>query len=704
MGGRPQRSPSWRGAIAVTPGSRPSTGTAGSDRWSACRWGLSRCAASTPRRPWPRDTKPWNLLSISTRLTASDARTVSPQENCPAWRPSRGSVPPRTRPGRRQPGRPLRRGPGAITGGGSGVTSFWPAKVMWSAISSRLSIVSTGLSRGPGRPLRTRRGRPGRFSMPPGARRNCSALFSWTACSNWLRDPTDATAFEALRVLARSGQCPPRKAVEAARAVLRRYRSLDAGQLLAVLEPDLRPDDLPDLLDQLISLASGQDDPDLAPAPWELPSSPEGLIAASHVDLPAVTARVIEHLASDDDLTREAGAEAARVLLAQDATRVVALGRPLAASVRGEDNGYAGYPHPASAALRALAEAWRGEPELTRRIVEAEAAKASEEARAELSRVPWSLQRFRDPWDASAAATSEAVSFVVRRSGGDWGEEAADHAAEHLTSLAREIPEAVAAHFDGMLGAILALCAPDQDTQVPAAPGTGAPAMLAALDRESLRMRRTARQRRLAETVGRCASVSPAAVFGAVRDLFSAETGDEPHDRAVRLGMLQILQKAVSPGTLRDVLPFTYTALLDARSAGAQRRHRPVGRVRRCRRLAARRTSGAVGPAAPGPLRHRPPQDAGPAAAFVPAGRAGTYAAADRLRLGDYLRRQARSRHPGSGDLGDCGTSPRSSTTRRRLPAGSASRWPMPASAGRTTVSGCSRPGGRTSFASTRPG
>lgn len=129
-------------------------------------------------------------------------------------------------------------------------------------------------------------------------------------------DATDATAFEALRVLARSGQCPPRKAVEAARAVLRRYRSLDAGQLLAVLEPDLRPDDLPDLLDQLISLASGQDDPDLAPAPWELPSSPEGLIAASHVDLPAVTARVIEHLASDDDLTREAGADAARVLLA----------------------------------------------------------------------------------------------------------------------------------------------------------------------------------------------------------------------------------------------------------------------------------------------------------------------------------------------------------------------------------------------------
>ena len=242
-------------------------------------------------------------------------------------------------------------------------------------------------------------------------------------------DATDPTAFEALRILVRAGRCPPRRALEAARAVLRRYRSVDAGRLLAVLEPSLTPEDLPDLLDQLISLASGEDDPDLAPVPWRRPASPEGLIAASRIDLPAVTARVIEHLASDDESTREAGADAARVLLALDATRVIALGRPLAASVRGPESGYAGYPHPTSAALRALAEAWRGEPALTRQIVEAEAAGASHEARGELSRVPWFLERFRQPWDATAAATAEAVSFVVRRAGGDWGEEAADRAA-----------------------------------------------------------------------------------------------------------------------------------------------------------------------------------------------------------------------------------------------------------------------------------
>ncbi len=383
-------------------------------------------------------------------------------------------------------------------------------------------------------------------------------------------DATDPTAFEALRVLVRSGHCPPRRALEAARAVLRRHRSVDAGRLVAVLEPDLRPEDLPDILDQLIALASG-DESDLAPVPWRLPSSPEGLIAASHVDLPAVTERVIEHLAGDDDSTREAGADAARVLLALDATRVIALGRPLAASIRGPESGYAGYPHPTSAALRALAEAWRGQPELTRQIIEAEAIGAGQDVRGELSRVPWLVPRFREPWDASATATSEAVGFVVRRAGGDWGDEAADHAANHLTSFAREIPDAVAAHVNAMLGAILALCVPDRDTTATTTE-TGEAAMVAAMERESLRIRRDARRRHLAQAVGRCATVNPAAVLTSVLALFTATTGDGQQDRAVRVTMLDALEEAVSPETLRDILPITYSALLDTdqsvRSAG----------------------------------------------------------------------------------------------------------------------------------------
>jgi hypothetical protein len=307
-------------------------------------------------------------------------------------------------------------------------------------------------------------------------------------------DAADPTAFEAVDALIRSGYCPPRPALDTAREVLRQRRSVDAGRLLALLEPELHSADLPDVLDQLIALASGA-----GSGPWREPSSPDGLIAASHVDLPAVTDRIIAHLASDDEYTREAGADAARVLLALDATRIVALGPPLAASVCGKDNVYAGYPHPTSSALRALAEGWRGQPELTRQMVET-AGCHSQEARDQLSRVPWFLKRFQEPWDASAA-TSEAISFVVRRAGGDWGDEAADHAADHLQSLVQEVTETVASHVDDMLGAILALCAPDRDA-TPIPTETNAPPWLTAMEQTSLRIRRNGRCDRLAETVG----------------------------------------------------------------------------------------------------------------------------------------------------------------------------------------------------------
>lgn len=393
------------------------------------------------------------------------------------------------------------------------------------------------------------------------AARGASELFRPVLVDSLLElaeDAADATAFHALEALVRSGRCPPRRALDAACAVLACQRSIEAGRLLAFLEPELHPDDLPDILDQLISLASGEEF-----RLWPLPSSPDGLIAASHVDLPAVTGRIIEHLASDDERTREVGADAARVLLALDSTRIVALGPPLAASVRGRERGYADYPHPTSAALRALAEGWRGEPELTRRIVEDQASGASQDVKDELSRVPRFLRRFREPWDASAAATSEAISFVVRRAAGDWGDEPADHAADHLQSLAREVPDAVAAHVTEMLGVILALCAPDRDASAFAAQ-TNVPRPEAALERESLRIGRNARRRRLAGTVGRCASVDPAAVLGPVQGLFSASTGDDGHDRVVRTTMLDVLEEAASPATLRDILPILYTALLDS--------------------------------------------------------------------------------------------------------------------------------------------
>jgi hypothetical protein len=379
-------------------------------------------------------------------------------------------------------------------------------------------------------------------------------------------DVADSTALHALNLLVRSGDCPPRRALDAVLAVLASERSVDAGQLFALLEPELRLSDLPGVLDHLIDLASGEDF-----GPWRLPVSSDGLVAASHVDLQVVIDRIVRCLGGDDAHIRQASADAARVLLGQDPTRIVALGPALAASVRGPDRGYAGYPHPASASLRALAEGWRGEPQLARAIVEDVAAVAAQPAKTELARVPWFLQRFRQPWDASAPATSEAVAFVVQRAAGDWGEKAAELAADHLLDLAREIPEAVAPHIHAVLGALLPLCGPQRDaTAFDAA--AGAPPFLAALEGMSLRIGRNARRHRLASTMGRCAAVDPAGVLDPVHGLFSATTGDEDHDRAVRMTMLDVLEEAVSPDTLRDILPITYSALLDAdpgvRSAG----------------------------------------------------------------------------------------------------------------------------------------
>src|SRR5207249_4096520 len=75
-----------------------------------------------------------------------------------------------------------------------------------------------------------------------------------------------------------------------------------------------------------------------------------------------------------------------------------------------------------------------------------------------------------------------------------------------------------------------------------------------------------------AQAVGRCASAKAAEVLAAVQALFSATTGDDDHDRAVRTTMIDILEEAVSPETLRDVLPIVYSALVDrdqgVRSAG----------------------------------------------------------------------------------------------------------------------------------------
>ena len=369
-------------------------------------------------------------------------------------------------------------------------------------------------------------------------------------------DTTDSTALIALGELVRGGRCPARRALEAALAALRQFRSVEAGDLMAMLRPELVPTDLPDVLNQVINLASGD-----VYDHWRPPAAPKALITASDLDLAVVTERVTEHLASDDDWTRHIAADAANVLLRIDATRIVALGEPLIASIRGPDAGYGGYPHPAGAAINALATAWRREPATTRTIVESGAAGASEELKAELSRLPWMLRRFREPWDAGDGATTEALEFLVRRASGDWGDEAADHAVDTLESMAGEV-SAVADHVDSLVGHLLALCTPEPAPVIDAATDPMA-RQIAAMERQSRVIRRGARRRDLAKCIGLSARFDPARILRSILPLFTASTGDETYDRTVRTAMIDSLQEAVSPETLRDLLPIVYSALLD---------------------------------------------------------------------------------------------------------------------------------------------
>ncbi len=368
-------------------------------------------------------------------------------------------------------------------------------------------------------------------------------------------DTADATAIAALRELVRGGRCPARRALEAALAALRQYRSSEAGDLVAFLRPELVAADLPDVIDQLITLASGD-----VYDRWRPPAAPAGLAAAADVDLPLVTRRLTEQLASDNEWTRHIAADAANVIIGGDPTRVVAVGDALAASIRGPDVGYAGYPHPSAAALKALATAWRGEPVTTRSIVESHAAGAPVEIKAELARIPWYLQRFREPWDATDEATVHAVDFLVRRAGGEWGDEAADHAVHTLEYIAGAVP-AVAERVDALIGHVLALCAPEREPVVDAVLNPVA-RQVEAMDRESRRIRRDARRRDLAKTVGRSAVFDPARVLGSVLPLFTASTTDQTYDRTVRTTMIRALEEAASPETLRDLLPIVYSALL----------------------------------------------------------------------------------------------------------------------------------------------
>jgi len=366
-------------------------------------------------------------------------------------------------------------------------------------------------------------------------------------------DTAEPTAFTAIIHLVRGHRCDARAAVRAALAVLPAHRIPEAARLLDAFDDQLRADDLPPVLGRLVQMAA------VRHACLSPPQAvPEGLLAAARTDLSAVTTCLIERLGSDDEWTRADAADATAVLLREDPGRVVALGPALVASIRGEDIIYADYPHPASAATRALAEAWRGQPAATVAITERGAQGLTAEGRRELIRTMAFLDDGREPLDVTEAA----IGFCLRRLGGDWGEEAARAAATAVEDLAREMPAQLVPHVDALLGELLALCAVPPSTPLTVELASAEAADLAALEALQRRVTRDARRGTIARAIGRLTRYSPERVLDRVLPMFEASSGDPDQDRDIRVALLDVLTDGASAASLRDLLPVVYSGLL----------------------------------------------------------------------------------------------------------------------------------------------
>ncbi len=373
----------------------------------------------------------------------------------------------------------------------------------------------------------------------------------------------NGTACTVVRLLARAGHLPPRRAIEVALSLLSKFPSVEAGQIVAEFDGELTRQGLEPILDSLVSLAAEEDE-----FPWSgRRSEPAAFLAASRVDLMQVTDRLLVLLESDEAQIRDEAAQAAGLLLATDPGLVIGLGTALVRSIRGEDEGYAGTPHPAASAARALAAAWRGEPELTRRILEKEVAALGDEAKPELFSVISFLPSFRGQFDEIPERAREvAVDFVLERVGGDWGEEVADRASDMLKDLARDVPATVAAKIDSVLALLLDLCMePSQSSLLDAsnrAPTDPTEAQSRALQLVGRSVSRDGRRRDVAESLGSLAAVAPERVVDRIVMFMQASTGSTTTDSTIRVSLLKALKTAVNAALVARVLPILYTSLL----------------------------------------------------------------------------------------------------------------------------------------------
>ena len=185
-------------------------------RW-ACRWACLKCGASTRRRQGPRVTWRWSLRSSSTRRTASAVTYRDPSAEVPTLAAVAEQRRLRRRRGQRRHGRRPTRGLGAIASAVSAAACFWPGRVTSSGISAEaLDRIDRAEPRTG--PPASEEDRAARQVLD--AARGAPELFRPVLVDSLLElaaDTTDATAFEALTVLVRSGHCPPRRALDSAR-------------------------------------------------------------------------------------------------------------------------------------------------------------------------------------------------------------------------------------------------------------------------------------------------------------------------------------------------------------------------------------------------------------------------------------------------------------------------------------------------------
>src|SRR5439155_10066976 len=192
-----------------------------------------------------------------------------------------------------------------------------------------------------------------------------------------------------------------------------------------------------------------------------------------------------------------------------------------------------------------LAQAWRGEPLLTVKLLEASAPKLGDEAKALLVQVVRFLQSWRGPWDASEAAGIAAVEFCIRRLSGDWGLEAADDASRELESLSDEIPHLVARSIEALIGVLLGMTADRPISPLLTAEPVKRNNPLEAIERASVKMARNARLGRIADIIGRAARVNPTAVLPKILPLLQTDFGEQEQAKEMRFCILDALEEAL---------------------------------------------------------------------------------------------------------------------------------------------------------------